>query len=200
MFYRLKFAQYISKAAQFKPRGFARSILRHLWLSWMEVLFSVSFSGNTTAGMTNKHTRKSVLGLRQGKRVCLCGAGTRGEPLRTSAWEARIYGTKPAWPTAPALCLWRTCSSSVPVPFIKYRIAFHVGTKSYLTIIPRARMGSESIAHEAEGWMGYWLRAHSGSRNNCFSKIQQVGRKYRDKTTLVSFAAKKVALFATSWL
>ena len=28
----------------------------------------------------------------------------------------------------------------------------------YLTIIPRTRMGSESIAHEAEGLMGYWLR------------------------------------------
>ena len=25
----------------------------------------------------------------------------------------------------------------------------------YLTIIPRAQMGSESIAHEAEGRMGY---------------------------------------------
>ena len=50
----------------------------------------------------------------------------------------------------------------------------------YLTIIPRARMGSESIAHEAEGRMGYWLRGHSGSRNNCFSKIQLVGQKYRE--------------------
>ena len=30
--------------------------------------------------------------------------------------------------------------------------------KEYLTIIPRARMGSETIAHEAEGRMGYsWL-------------------------------------------
>ena len=28
----------------------------------------------------------------------------------------------------------------------------------YLTIIPRARMGSESIVHEAKGRMGYWLR------------------------------------------
>ena len=28
----------------------------------------------------------------------------------------------------------------------------------YLTIIPRARMGSASIAHEAEGRIGYWLR------------------------------------------
>ena len=27
--------------------------------------------------------------------------------------------------------------------------------KSYLTIIPRARMGSQSIPHEAEGRMGY---------------------------------------------
>ena len=61
-------------------------------------------------------------------------------------------------------------------------------------------MDSESIAHEAEGRMGYWLRGHEGERNNCFSKIQLVGQKYRDKTTLASFAAKKVALFATSGL
>ena len=27
--------------------------------------------------------------------------------------------------------------------------------QNYLTIIPRARMGSESIVHEAEGRMGY---------------------------------------------
>ena len=27
--------------------------------------------------------------------------------------------------------------------------------QGYLTIIPRARMGSESIVHEAEGRMGY---------------------------------------------
>ena len=27
-------------------------------------------------------------------------------------------------------------------------------------------MGSESIAHQAFGLMGYWLRAHLGSRNN----------------------------------
>ena len=33
-------------------------------------------------------------------------------------------------------------------------------------IIPLALIASESIAHEAEGWMGYWLRAHSGSKNN----------------------------------
>ena len=33
-------------------------------------------------------------------------------------------------------------------------------------------MGSESIAHEAEGRMGYSLRGHEGEKNNCFSKIQ----------------------------
>ena len=38
-------------------------------------------------------------------------------------------------------------------------------------------MGSESIVHEAEGRMGYWLRGHEGERNNCFSKIQLVGQK-----------------------
>ena len=38
-------------------------------------------------------------------------------------------------------------------------------------------MGYESIAHEAEGRIGFWLRAHEGERNNCFSKIQLVGKK-----------------------
>ena len=45
-------------------------------------------------------------------------------------------------------------------------------------------MGSAPIAHEAQGRMGYWLRGHEGERNNCFSKIQLVGQKYGDKTTL----------------
>ena len=47
-------------------------------------------------------------------------------------------------------------------------------------------MGYESIAHEAEGQMGYWLRGHEGKKYNCFSKIQLVGQKYHDKTTLAS--------------
>ena len=47
-------------------------------------------------------------------------------------------------------------------------------------------MGSDSIAHEAEGRMGSWLRGHEGERNNYFRKIQVVGQKYRDKTTLIS--------------
>ena len=41
-------------------------------------------------------------------------------------------------------------------------------------------MGSEAIAHEAEGRMGYCLRGHEGERNNCFGKIQLVGQKYRE--------------------
>ena len=47
-------------------------------------------------------------------------------------------------------------------------------------------MGSESIARETEGRMGYLLRGHEDERNNCFSRIQLVGQKYRDKTTLAS--------------
>ena len=45
-----------------------------------------------------------------------------------------------------------------------------------------------------------------GERNNCFSKIQLIGQKYRDKTTLATvvkksfLAANKTALFATSRL
>ena len=42
-------------------------------------------------------------------------------------------------------------------------------------------MASESIAHEAQGWMGYWLQVHEGERNKyCFSKIQVVGKKYQE--------------------
>ena len=49
-----------------------------------------------------------------------------------------------------------------------------------------ARIDSESIAHEASSQMAHWLRGHEGERNNCFSKIQLVGQKYQDKTTLAS--------------
>ena len=47
----------------------------------------------------------------------------------------------------------------------------------YLTIIPQAQMGSESIAHKAEGQLAYWLRGLEGERNNCFRKIQLVDQK-----------------------
>ena len=39
-------------------------------------------------------------------------------------------------------------------------------------------MGSESIAHEAEGRMGYWLKGHE--------LVKLVGQKHRDKKTLAS--------------
>ena len=47
---------------------------------------------------------------------------------------------------------------------------FTVQVFVYLSIIPRARMGSETIAHEGEGRMGYSDRGHKGERSNCFSK------------------------------
>ena len=56
----------------------------------------------------------------------------------------------------------------------------------YLTIVPRARMGPESKACEAESRMGYWLRGHESERNNFFSKIQLVGQKYREQKKLAS--------------
>ena len=41
-------------------------------------------------------------------------------------------------------------------------------------------MGSELIAQEAEGQMGYRLRGHESEKNNFFSKIQLAGQKYRE--------------------
>ena len=64
-------------------------------------------------------------------------------------------------------------STNIPPTFKSHRID-RVSTTilaKYLTIIPRARMGSESIAHEAKDRMGYCL-------GYCFSKIQLVGQKY----------------------
>ena len=55
----------------------------------------------------------------------------------------------------------------------KLQKEYRLKRRNFLTIISRARMGYESIAHE-------------GERNNCFSKILLVGQKYRDKTTLAS--------------
>ena len=55
-------------------------------------------------------------------------------------------------------------------------------------------MGYGSIAHEAEGQMGYWLGAHEGERNNCFSKIQPVGQK-NIKTKHLSLVKAIVLVF-----
>ena len=54
----------------------------------------------------------------------------------------------------------------------RYWSAVSVGYAKYLTIIPRAQMGSESIAGECA--------IDSEERNNCLSKIQLVGQKYRE--------------------
>jgi len=67
----------------------------------------------------------------------------------------------------------------------KVSIYLHV-TLSKLTIIPRARMGSKSIAHEAEGWMGYLLRGHEDERNNCFSKVLHYSAHYFSFLTILS--------------
>ena len=65
-------------------------------------------------------------------------------------------------------------------------------------------MGSESIGHEAEGLIGYWLRGHEGERNNCFSKIQLVGQKYREENKFsllkLDFNPFNPVFFATSGL
>ena len=51
-------------------------------------------------------------------------------------------------------------------------------------------MGSESIVHETEAWIGYWLRGHEGKRNNCISKIQLVGQKSIQKKRLLLVKAR----------
>ena len=61
-------------------------------------------------------------------------------------------------------------------------------------------MGYESIAHEAEGRMGYWLRGHEGERNNCFSKIQRVGPKNIETKYLSQVKARHQSSFTAKTL
>ena len=66
-------------------------------------------------------------------------------------------------------------------------------------------MGSESIAHEAEAHMGYWLRGHKGERNNIIivlvnptsrSKISRIKKVKLVKVRLQSVCASKSPHFS----
>ena len=45
-------------------------------------------------------------------------------------------------------------------------------------------MGSESVAHEAEGLMGYWLRGHEGESNNCLVKSNYLVKNNENQKVL----------------
>ena len=51
----------------------------------------------------------------------------------------------------------------------------------YLTIYFQDRRGAASLCY-----LKIIPRVNEGERNNCFSKIQLVGQKYQDETTLAS--------------
>ena len=61
-------------------------------------------------------------------------------------------------------------------------------------------MDYESIAHEAEGWMGYWLKGHEGKRNNCFSKMQLVGQNNIETKHLSQVKARLQSFFTAKAL
>ena len=61
-------------------------------------------------------------------------------------------------------------------------------------------MGYESIAHEAKGRMGYWLRGYESERNNCFSKIQLVGQKNIETKQLSQVKARYESFFTAKTL
>ena len=59
-------------------------------------------------------------------------------------------------------------------------------------------MGSESIAHEVKGRMGYCRRGHEGERNNSFSNIQLVGQKKNIETKHLSQLIARLQSFFTA--
>ena len=62
-----------------------------------------------------------------------------------------------------------------------------------LTIIPRARTGSESIVHEAEGRMGYWIRGHGCERNKIIVLVKS------NYTWILKTGLAKISTHSTSW-
>ena len=61
-------------------------------------------------------------------------------------------------------------------------------------------MGYESMAHEADGRIGYWLRGYEGERNNCFSKIQIVRQKNFETKDLSQVKARHQSFFTAKTL
>ena len=61
-------------------------------------------------------------------------------------------------------------------------------------------MGYESVANEADGRMGHWLRGYEGERNNCFSKIQLVGQKNIEAKHLSQVKARHQSFFTAKTL
>ena len=113
--------------------------------------------------------RTSRLWCRRSKSRVLSSDGVRPQEWKSTDRRLRLYcQTLPLswqlrrWPLLKK-CYWCNCKHK-KIPCLEY-----------LTIIPRARMGYESIAHEAAGYEA--MRGYEGERNNCFSKIQPVGQK-----------------------
>ena len=61
-------------------------------------------------------------------------------------------------------------------------------------------MGYESIAHEAEGRVGYWLSGYKGERNNCFGKIQLVDQKNIETKHISQVKARHQSFFTAKTL
>ena len=61
-------------------------------------------------------------------------------------------------------------------------------------------MGYESIALEAEGRMGYWLKGCEGQRNIRFSKIQLVGQQNIETKHLSQVKARHQSFFTAKTL
>ena len=73
---------------------------------------------------------------------------------------------------------------SNPGPLTCKATAFPIATTPKTNIPPNMHVINNYSSSPNGLWvlglMGYWLRGHEGGRNNCFSKIQLVGQKYRE--------------------
>ena len=92
------------------------------------------------------------------------------------------YEVTPGFKWTPQMTIEYTCIKDKTFlgDWVQYYELKEIFFINVIISIPVKLLGIESIAHEADGRMGYGLRGHEGERNNCFSKIQLVGQKLRE--------------------
>ena len=106
------------------------------------------------------------------------GVGKRRKISASEASREAVWGRENVAPPVPP--------SQATARLASFAHIFPICSR-FLPLFPTAEPGPGLINNYSSSpnglWVNsYWLRGHEGKRNNCFSKIQLVGQKYRDKT------------------
>ena len=93
----------------------------------------------------------------------------------------------------PFFVLNRNISVQNRIKLALYRIALFLFCIGYLTIIPWARMGSESITHEAEGWFTFFW-GQNLTNIKLHSRLMHIIRRWHQNGLHLSFLSGRMQL------